>query len=294
MATSFSNPDHDVNDWSLHSVAARRDSVIQPGKFTWTPLSKSEAEIRICRIKPGPEDSSIQVSLRNVKLKESAGQYTCLSYAWVNKRLTHGILLNDFYYPVPRNLHLQLSRLRVLCLTEDLWIDLVCIDQENDDERSQQVGLMGSIFSSANKVILGVDEGGRLQQPSTIEKALLSLSSGSHLHEFDCSACSGTEQNGELSTNTIAAKQVRRIIAASFWTRCWTVQEIVLAREVVVMGEWGIFPWSLLQEASQAYDSHRRGCCASFVDELAKDVRSRCYKVSDAENLKSACRTLRN
>lgn len=42
-----------------------------------------------------------------------------------------------------------------------LWIDAVCIDQEDLDERSEQVGVMGEIYTSSigNVIYLGEDDG---------------------------------------------------------------------------------------------------------------------------------------
>ena len=83
------------------------------------------------------------------------------------------------------------------------------------------------------------------------------------------------------SSDGIAASQFRRIINSSFFSRCWTVQEVVLAKEAVILGEWGLIPWPLVVKALGRYNHHRKKCCASFVDALAEDVRSGCYKVSD-------------
>jgi hypothetical protein len=89
------------------------------------------------------------VRLRTVNLEKSAGEYTCLSYAWVDEHQSETILVSNFYCPVTRNLHLQLSRLRALGHVQDLWVDSISIDQGTTTERSIQVALMGVIFSNA-------------------------------------------------------------------------------------------------------------------------------------------------
>jgi hypothetical protein len=35
-----------------------------------------------------------------------------------------------------------------------LWVDAVCIDQQNDDEKAHQVASMASIYARANRVIV--------------------------------------------------------------------------------------------------------------------------------------------
>jgi len=257
----------------LESASARRDSVLFPSDdFAWTRLSDPGKEIRLCSIEPGPEDTPIRAALRTVNLEEATRRYVCLSYSWITTCATENIILNNKSYAVPRNLHRQLSRVRALGFAQDLWCDSLCIAQDNSAERSIQVAMMGCIFSNANQVYLGVDEGGMLFQPSMLSEILHGWSCGSHLRELDPS---------ESSFDMIAAQQLRRILSASFWRRVWTVQEIVLATEAFVMGEWGLVPFSTLVDASGAYEKHRRECCAPFIDILPKDVQSDCYQVSD-------------
>lgn len=262
---------------SRESTSGRRDSVLaHASRFTWTPLSNAQKEIRVCKIEPGPEGSPIRVRLRTVNLEESVGEYTCLSYAWVDKHQNDNIMVGNFYCPVTRNLHLQLSRLRALGHVQDLWVDSISIDQGTTTERSIQVALMGVIFSNASRVFLAVDEGGSLLRPSMLQEALQDLSHGSHLRNFECLAVN------EPPVKSVAVEQLRRILNASFWSRCFTVQETVLAKKAIILGEWGLIPFSSLVKASEAYNKHRQGkCCASFVDALPKDIQSSYYQVGN-------------
>lgn len=272
----------------LRSVAAQRDSVLRPGSYEWTALADATKEIRICSILAGPADSELRVALRTVDLDESAGRYNCLSYVWGSKDKTFGILLNGHPHLIHRNLHLQLLRLRAIGVTQPLWCDAICINQADLQEQGTQVGMMDRIFSCADKVFLGVDEGGPdlLLQPtderaSMLQADLEDLSKDSHLDSLSFFAPRGTGQAMKSSSDGIAASQFRRIINSSFFSRCWTVQEVVLAKEAVILGEWGLIPWPLVVKALGRYNHHRKKCCASFVDALAEDVRSGCYKVSD-------------
>jgi hypothetical protein len=76
-------------------------------------------------------------------------QSTTLLYAWSDPNLTRPIIVNG----VRRQATLFLgSALR--CLREVvepsimIWIDALCINQEDDMKRSQQVGMMGDIPTS--------------------------------------------------------------------------------------------------------------------------------------------------
>jgi hypothetical protein len=256
---------------------SRRDSVLaHPPRFTWTPLSNARKEIRVCRIEAGPEGSPIRMRLRTVDLEKSANEYTCLSYAWVDEEQSETVLVNNSYCPVTRNLHLQLSRLRALGHVQDLWVDSISIDQDTTTERSIQVALMGMIFSNASQVFLAVDEGGLLLRPSVLQEGLQDLSLGSHLRGFECLAFN------QSPTKSVAADQLCRILNASFWTRCFTVQETVLAKKAIIVGEWGLIPFSSFVKASEAYNEHRQDkCCASFIDALPRNIQSSYYQVGN-------------
>lgn len=51
-------------------------------------------------------------------------------------------------------------QLRESGCTDWLWVDAICIDQSNDEERASQVSRMGRIYSSASETVawLGKDE----------------------------------------------------------------------------------------------------------------------------------------
>ncbi|KAF2809226.1 heterokaryon incompatibility, partial [Mytilinidion resinicola] len=79
--------------------------------------------------------------------------FDALSYVWGPPTSSHHILLNDHSVPITKNLHTVLLRLRSDEL-RILWIDQLCIDQSNLEERSSQVRLMGKIYESAKEVVM--------------------------------------------------------------------------------------------------------------------------------------------
>jgi hypothetical protein len=56
-----------------------------------------------------------------------------------------------------------LRRLRFPNSTRILWIDAICINQDDKEERSYQVPLMGSIYSLARRVVVWLGPGDLLQ-----------------------------------------------------------------------------------------------------------------------------------
>ena len=148
-----------------HSTALRSDSATSriyddlPGK----------RYIRLIRLdKPHSRPlTNLAVSLFTFEL-EKAPEYDALSYTWgaafdesnvdSDTKLPETnpeILCNNLLLPVTQNLLDALSVLSANIAYEDwLWIDAICINQANIQERSQQVLLMGEIYTSAEKVII--------------------------------------------------------------------------------------------------------------------------------------------
>jgi hypothetical protein len=84
---------------------------------------------------------------------EQAPPYEALSYAWGNSSVADELQCNGESFMITTNLSLALRQL-ALAADQVLWIDQLCIDQNNPAARSQQVNMMGSIFSCAEQVIM--------------------------------------------------------------------------------------------------------------------------------------------
>jgi hypothetical protein len=84
--------------------------------------------------------------------------YEALSYTWGSSDKPRSISINEKTLPVTENLHAALLRLRDHSLERILWIDAICIDQENLKERGQQVRLMAGIYTKASRVLVWLGE----------------------------------------------------------------------------------------------------------------------------------------
>jgi hypothetical protein len=79
--------------------------------------------------------------------------YTALSYTWGEEHPLQAILVNDRSFNIRTSLYQFLEIWRA---QDDsgglLWVDQLCIDQEDLNERSQQVQLMSPIYAEAKEV----------------------------------------------------------------------------------------------------------------------------------------------
>ncbi|ORY13968.1 heterokaryon incompatibility protein-domain-containing protein, partial [Clohesyomyces aquaticus] len=106
---------------------------------------------RLLTILPGLPHEAICCSQMTATLKDPPA-YKTLSYAWGSPTRNHTVFVDNKKLLVTENLHTALLHLRneqrALCI----WIDAICINQQNLCERSQQVGMMRDIYKKSKRV----------------------------------------------------------------------------------------------------------------------------------------------
>ena len=85
---------------------------------------------------------------------KSSKPYEALSYVWGDIRDSDTILVDSRTVFVTKSLETALRHLRYPDKPRTLWVDYVCINQEDILERSEQVAKMGSIYEQANSVLI--------------------------------------------------------------------------------------------------------------------------------------------
>jgi hypothetical protein len=98
----------------------------------------------------GSEDK-ITCSLEHVELLSSE-PYTALSYCWGPEKERKTIEMDGTAVNVTPNLYAALKRLQVTPYTR-VWIDALCINQDDREERAHQVRLMKYVFEGAERVV---------------------------------------------------------------------------------------------------------------------------------------------
>jgi hypothetical protein len=116
----------------------------------YSPLSDSN-EIRLLDLQPRRPGEGIKCTARHVKLSEKP-QYEALSYMWGPKEHKK-IEINGTVVEVRQNLGDALLELRLEKDTRTLWIDAVCINQDDVSERNHQVAQMGTIYKRSVRCV---------------------------------------------------------------------------------------------------------------------------------------------
>ena len=149
------------------------EDVDSNGPFSYNPLNSSKSEIRVLALKPSTDPSaSLIADLFTQSLDEEQyaptstwKPYAALSYTWGEAIFDGSITLNGKPFAVTASLEAALRAMRGRNGDPSLmqtsawphdgttpnywWIDQICIDQQNLDERNEQVALMRRIYKRA-------------------------------------------------------------------------------------------------------------------------------------------------
>jgi Heterokaryon incompatibility protein (HET) len=99
------------------------------------------------------EDKIVRISCNlEVTALDLGVPYIALSYTWGDEKDKLPILVNNERILVTRNLENALEQLRDESNELNLWVDAVCINQQDDDEKSHQIQLMRDIYQKASGV----------------------------------------------------------------------------------------------------------------------------------------------
>lgn len=203
--------------------------------YQYDPVRSTNDEIRLLKLHPGQRESPIHVTLKTVTLKSSSiPKYEALSYAWGSTYDRKQIFINKDTLAVTQSLATLLPYLRYPDQERTLWIDAICINQEDMAERSAQVTRMADIYSLAAQVIIWL--GPKSEDSNIALEQLRTISSKIHFDSIlQTITAASSEDVGWITRNvhSLLSHQSLTAISAllqrSWFERLWVVQEIGLA-----------------------------------------------------------------
>lgn len=130
------------------------------------PLDRESRLIRIldlCPKKRSHDGSSLTGHLRLVSLK-TCPAFNALSYVWGtsgvdDESMQHTIMCNGCAIPITRNCYLALSALQKVHANISIWVDSICINQKDRQEKEVQIPLMEEIYTWARTVYIWMGPG---------------------------------------------------------------------------------------------------------------------------------------
>jgi hypothetical protein len=189
-----------------------------------------------------PAGSSIhklEFTIRKVSLDDKPN-YWALSYVWGDPDDTEPICIEGQTFMVTRNLREALKRVRNLGTTETLdwflWIDSVCIKQQDLDEKCWQVSIMARIYSEAYAVYVWLGLG---DHNTSLAMDLMRTLGSDKFGELNpltddhfVSVCGDvinrSSRKGYHSGQDIMIAIENIFHHRQYWKRAWTFQEFCL------------------------------------------------------------------
>ncbi|KAL6708188.1 hypothetical protein ACN47E_003372 [Coniothyrium glycines] len=119
------------------------------------PTSLKKSHIRLLEILPseGSTQLPLQCQLRQYDL-DTVPKYEALSYCWGDATERCNLSCNGRSVSVTESLYSALLRLRREDQSRVIWADALCINQEDNEEKGNQVSLMGQIYAHGVQTIV--------------------------------------------------------------------------------------------------------------------------------------------
>ncbi|KAH7270902.1 heterokaryon incompatibility protein-domain-containing protein [Fusarium solani] len=259
---------HRVNETPSPIASKRVRKLLDdvPSPLPYRQLDLKSHQIRILHLLPGNRKDPIRCALHTALLDDGP-KYEALSYTWGDPLDCRSIEVDGRRKSVTVNLYHVLRRLRYARRGRRLWVDALCINQENDIEKSHQVNLMSKIYSRTRRAILWLGDfsDGPIAKANQIPRktataAFALLKAMAANNHYDSGHEGG---NRELADQGIPGLSC--LMKLPWWHRAWTVQEALLPENAMVVCGTIQLPFSQFMQAYYNSLTHQR-CCKRTGD----------------------------
>lgn len=250
-----------------------------------TAAALGERQIRLLELLPVSLSRDNVPNCRSVvvRLDETLPDYEALSYTWEAKDNEPKEALYDQYILLDGGLHYvrpNLSdALHALRQSESrlIWVDNLCIDQDNKSEKEQQIGMMAEIYQRAVRVIVWLGDTANIYRGDNfcVDNAPVfhsflvetATNEGCFIPPEETRTTRGS-RNTDHRMSLISSVDFEALYYwtnSRYWRRVWVVQELVFAKALTVQLGTISLEWDLLRRAAVTIDLHLSSCCRSIL-----------------------------
>ncbi|KAH7076570.1 heterokaryon incompatibility protein-domain-containing protein [Paraphoma chrysanthemicola] len=202
-----------------------------------------DEQIRVVDLLPGSGADAIVLKCRIITLN-GGRNFEALSYVWGDSHDIRTVSISGFHMEITQSLYAAFRHLRDARNVRTLWTDQICIDQSDDEEKSRQVSLMGTIYRKCSECLIWLGD---------IPSDRLFLESDAQV-VMDFIRTVAYDKPTFLDSHTlllddIDGKRARSAFEAlimggnPWWSRVWTLQEASLPSTATL--HWGPLAISL-------------------------------------------------
>ncbi|KAF2727370.1 HET-domain-containing protein [Polyplosphaeria fusca] len=213
--------------------------------------------IRLLRLKSRAHSPNLACEIVHCDM-ESDYKYFALSYAWGSGGQKEHILVDGYRCAISKHLSEALQHLQMNDEDQLYWIDQICINQANDEEKSDQVSRMRTIFERAWHVVAWL---GRSEEDSDLLIAFFKLLAEEEGRAED--TLRSITGRLDWMSSYVGDCRIARITTAfngfcnrNYWKRVWVIQEFALAKTTLICCgrftiEFGVLQsaWNIIRRA---------------------------------------------
>lgn len=200
----------------------------------YTPLPVDTLNIRLIKLQPSDNPSSpILCRLVTYPINSDrprAHSYECLSYVWGTEKYRKRIEVDSgeavLNFPATPNLYEALLHIRDPFFEQILWIDAICINQDDDEEKATQVAAMARIYGLAKRVVVWL--GPEAEESTLAFEELRNLAQSqssadrSLLEETKPKPeITGDDNGGDPRSNADAEQAIQALLRRPYFRRMW-------------------------------------------------------------------------
>ncbi|KAH8593043.1 heterokaryon incompatibility protein-domain-containing protein [Bisporella sp. PMI_857] len=185
----------------------------------YDPLLPGPDSIRLLRIMPDKNETApIRCELCRYSLQESgkgSHLYEVLSYVWGDPDNVLPIFIAKYRVYITKNLYAVLLRLRDYSFERIIWVDAICINQADDEEKGNQIGSIAKIYGQAKRVIVWLGE------------------AADH-NDGALETIRAAGKNADFPSGEKIHRAILQLLQRPWFRRIWALQEVAAARHVLI------------------------------------------------------------
>ncbi|KAI0533749.1 heterokaryon incompatibility protein-domain-containing protein [Xylaria digitata] len=214
-------------------------------------VGKTPSFTRLMCLSPGTGTRPLECKLSIIDVANSPLRYEALSYVWGTEKAQQPIKCYGYDIPITLNLQHALLALRHPTLIRPLWVDAICINQQDMDERARQVAYMRLVYQYAGRVVvwLGpespITKGGLARARELCEYRTMLLATSresggitapaSHSNiQVDRMMLEGLiAETGSAEAGAQSVSDLIQLLEIPYFERVWCIQEVVASKESI-------------------------------------------------------------
>ena len=220
------------------------------------PVDRTSREIRLLKLHPNNDEGVIKCDMQTYNHHDRPS-YAPVSYTWGPEIVHTNIVINGALFPVRENLWDFLQQQRLHGNYGHFWIDALCIQQSEVQERNHQVRMMDSIYTQARAVFIWL---GKERDGSDIAMQMLADWAWDYryilplaFHDIeDFGRHCWSQYGGQFEVDSSRpysyhkkqsfrkyvtleeARSILKLFQREYWSRMWIIQEVMLAHRLEI------------------------------------------------------------